>query len=56
VNVGYFRTCYGNFTVTDNQAITPSDFNPYCITASTHADLPGDVAERRSAVSSTSTP
>jgi len=33
LNVGYFRTWYGNFTVTDNLAVTPNDFDPYCITA-----------------------
>ena len=47
LNVGYFRTWYGNFTVTDNLAIQPSDFNPYCITAPTHADLPGDVSGKQ---------
>jgi len=33
VNVGYFRTSFGNFTATDNLAVTPADFDPYCITA-----------------------
>jgi len=40
VNVGYFRTWYGNFLVTDNLAITQADFDPYCITAPTDARLP----------------
>ncbi len=39
VNIGYFRTWYGNFTVTDNLAVTPADFDPYCITAPTDARL-----------------
>jgi Carboxypeptidase regulatory-like domain len=41
VNVGYFRTWYGNFMVTDNVALTPADFTPYCVAAPSHVDLPG---------------
>ncbi|MGE0360032.1 MAG: carboxypeptidase regulatory-like domain-containing protein [Vicinamibacterales bacterium] len=33
VSAGYFRTWYGNFTVTDNLAVTPDDYQPYCFTA-----------------------
>ena len=33
VTFGYFRTWYGNFRVTANQALTPADFDSYCITA-----------------------
>jgi carboxypeptidase family protein len=43
VNFGYFRTWYGNFTVTDNLAVGPTDFSPYCITAPSHPHLPSDV-------------
>jgi hypothetical protein len=32
-NISYFRTWYGNFTVTDNRALTPADFTPFCVTA-----------------------
>jgi hypothetical protein len=32
VNVGYFTTIYGNFTVTTNNAVTATDFTPYCVT------------------------
>ena len=33
LTVGYFRTAYGNLTVTDNRAVVPSDYSPYCVTA-----------------------
>jgi hypothetical protein len=33
VDVGYFRRWYGNFTVTDNTLVSPSDYSPYCVTA-----------------------
>ncbi len=32
LNVGYFRTWYGGFLVTKNMAVTPADFDSYCIT------------------------
>ena len=41
INAGYYRTWYGNFTVTDNLALGPGDFSPYCITAPSSAGLPG---------------
>lgn len=41
LNVGYFRTWYGNQTVTRNRAVTAADFDPYCVTAPTNALLPG---------------
>src|SRR5207253_1535710 len=37
----YFRTWYGNFRVTDNQAIDPQNFDPYCITLAADPRLPG---------------
>jgi len=46
VMVGYFRTWYGNFTVTDNLALQPADFNEYCITTPTDARLPGGGGQR----------
>ena len=41
LNVGYFRTWYGNFRATNNQAVTAADFSPYCVTAPSNALLPG---------------
>ena len=39
LTAGYYRTSYGNFSVTDNRAVTPADFDPYCITTPTDARL-----------------
>jgi hypothetical protein len=39
--IGYFRTWYGNFQVTNNLAVTPADFTEYCITAPSNSLLPG---------------
>lgn len=41
VNASYFRRSFGNFTVTDNLAVTPSDYDQYCVTAPLNANLPG---------------
>ncbi len=40
LNVGYFRTSWANFTVTDNLSVTPGDYDPYCITAPVDSRLP----------------
>src|SRR5206468_682501 len=47
VNAGYFRTWFGNQTVTDNLNVTPADFDPYCITAPTDSRLPGNISGQR---------
>jgi hypothetical protein len=46
VNVGYFRTWYGNFAVTDNVLVTPADFDSYCITGPADSRLPGGGGEQ----------
>lgn len=40
ISAGYFRTWYGNFTVTDNLSVTPADYDPYCFTAPVDDRLP----------------
>jgi hypothetical protein len=39
--VMYVRHWYGNFIVVANQAVSPSDFTPYCITVPLDSRLPG---------------
>ena len=44
VSAGYYRTIYGNQIVTQNQATTPADYDPYCITAPVDSRLPASVS------------
>src|SRR4029453_19435372 len=41
LNVGYFRTWYGGYLVTNNVAIPASAYDSYCITAPRDSRLPG---------------
>jgi hypothetical protein len=41
VNVGYFRTWWKNFTATQNLALSPASYDPYCITLPSDTRLPG---------------
>ncbi|HTI41083.1 MAG TPA: carboxypeptidase regulatory-like domain-containing protein [Vicinamibacterales bacterium] len=40
VSAGYYRNWYGNFRVTDNLSVEPSDFSQYCVTAPADVRLP----------------
>jgi hypothetical protein len=46
VNVGYFRTWYGSLWATENQALTPADFDEFCFTAPRDPRLPGGGGNR----------
>ncbi|MBI2186723.1 MAG: TonB-dependent receptor [Acidobacteria bacterium] len=41
LNVAYYRTWYGGFLVTDNLALTPADYDEFCITVPVDNRLPG---------------
>jgi hypothetical protein len=41
VTVGYYRNWSNNFRTTDNQAVTPADYSPFCVTAPSDPRLPG---------------
>jgi hypothetical protein len=41
VEVGYFRTVFGNFIVTDNRSVSGADFDTFSITAPVDPRLPG---------------
>src|SRR5262245_36637994 len=41
VEAGYYRRWYGNFGAVDTVALTPSDFDSYCIAAPVDSRLPG---------------
>ncbi|MBI3400328.1 MAG: TonB-dependent receptor [Acidobacteria bacterium] len=44
LTAGYYRTTFGNQTVTRNTAVSPADFSPYCITAPGDPRLPAGVS------------
>src|SRR6266568_4306149 len=47
LDVGYFRTWYGGFLATDNQLVTPADYDPFCITAPVDLRLPSNVSGKQ---------
>jgi hypothetical protein len=44
LTAGFYRTTYGNFTVTRNTAVTPADYTSYCIPAPSDPRLPASVS------------
>lgn len=46
VNVGYFRTWYGNFLVTDNILVAAADYQSYCVNGPSNTLLPNGGGER----------
>ena len=43
---GYYRTWYGNFTLTDNLNAVPADYSTYCITGASDPRLPNGGGEQ----------
>jgi hypothetical protein len=41
LTAGFYRNWYGNFRVTDNEAVTPADYTTYCVTGPADSRLPG---------------
>jgi hypothetical protein len=41
LTAGYYKSWGSNFRASDNLAVTPEDYSPYCITAPVDARLPG---------------
>jgi hypothetical protein len=44
--VGYFRRWYGNFLATDNQLVSPADFETFSVAAPADTRLPGGGTQR----------
>jgi hypothetical protein len=40
LQAGYYRRIFGNFIVTDNLLVSPSDYDPFCITVPSDSRLP----------------
>jgi Carboxypeptidase regulatory-like domain len=41
LQAGYYRRIFGNFIVTDNLLVSPSDYDPFCINVPVDSRLPG---------------
>src|SRR5260221_4771290 len=46
MTVGYLGTWWGTFQVTDNLLVTPSDYDPYCVTSPMDPRLLGGGGQR----------
>jgi len=46
VNAGYYRTWYGNFTVTDNVLVAAADYDAFCLTSPADSRLPDGGGQR----------
>jgi hypothetical protein len=46
MEASYHRRTFGNLRVLDNLLVTPSDFDPYCVTSPVDARLPGGGGQR----------
>jgi hypothetical protein len=46
LTAGYYRTWYGNKTVTDNLSVTPSDYTEYCVNVPVDSRLPNGGGNR----------
>jgi hypothetical protein len=46
LNVGYFYRKFGNFSVTDNAAVGPGDYDAFCLTAPRDSRLPDGGGQR----------
>lgn len=44
-SISYYRRWFGNSLLTDNMAVAPSDYDPFCITAPLDVRLPGGGGE-----------
>ncbi len=41
LNVGYYRTQFGNFSITENTLVAPANYDQFCVTAPSNPLLPG---------------
>ncbi|HKE83401.1 MAG TPA: carboxypeptidase regulatory-like domain-containing protein [Vicinamibacterales bacterium] len=51
VSAGYFRRIYGNFQITDNEALSAGDFTQYSVTAPTTSTLGGTLPNAGATIS-----
>jgi len=44
LNVGYYRTWYGGFLLTDNPRLDSTSYDPFCVTAPVDSRLPSNIS------------